>query len=176
MLKKNFLRSCSLVAISSVKKYTSCIVASISEPRRPFHWLLLTLKYSSKILNSLIMAFRFLEYCGTNNATVEVGRKEKVEDIADTLRRLNLYSAASSGEKRRQSAQFLSKNNTFRRFNYSLYIFLFQNSMKIRKSVSVNSKNTRSGLGTSECVLFQSPSHWKSDLVSFALSMTINEQ
>ncbi|KAL9988658.1 hypothetical protein ACROYT_G003130 [Oculina patagonica] len=39
---------------------------------------------------------RFLEYCGTNNATVEVGRKEKVEDIADTLRRLNLYSAASS--------------------------------------------------------------------------------
>ncbi|KAJ7370129.1 Helicase MOV-10 [Desmophyllum pertusum] len=39
---------------------------------------------------------RFLDHCDENNATVEVGRKEKVEDIADTLKRLNLFSAASS--------------------------------------------------------------------------------
>ena len=58
------------------------------------------------------MAFRFLEHCDENNATVEVGRSEKVEDIADTLRRLKLYSAASSGKK----ATPLSKNVIFRRF------------------------------------------------------------
>lgn len=39
---------------------------------------------------------RFLEYCGENNACIDVERKDKVEDIADTLRRLNLLTAASS--------------------------------------------------------------------------------
>jgi len=39
---------------------------------------------------------RFLDYCGENRATVDVERKEKVEDIADTLRELKLLSAASS--------------------------------------------------------------------------------
>ena len=45
------------------------------------------------------MACRFLDYCGENNATVDVERKEKVEDIADTLRGLKLLSAASSGRE-----------------------------------------------------------------------------
>jgi len=39
---------------------------------------------------------RFLEYCGKNNATVDVERKEKVVDIADTLRGLDLLPRASS--------------------------------------------------------------------------------
>jgi len=45
------------------------------------------------------MVCRFLEYCGENKATVDVERKEKVEDIADTLRGLKLLSAASSGKE-----------------------------------------------------------------------------
>lgn len=45
------------------------------------------------------MACRFLEYCDENSATVDVERKEKVEDIADTLRGLKLLSAASSGKE-----------------------------------------------------------------------------
>ena len=56
-----------------------------------------SLKYLAKIMNSHVMVCRFLEYCGENNATVDVERKEKVEDIADTLRGLKLLSAASSG-------------------------------------------------------------------------------
>jgi len=46
------------------------------------------------------MACRFLEYCGKNNATVDVERKEKVVDIADTLRGLDLLPRASSGKER----------------------------------------------------------------------------
>ncbi|XP_022790553.1 putative helicase mov-10-B.1 [Stylophora pistillata] len=38
----------------------------------------------------------FISYCLANNAAVDAERKEKVEDIADTLKRLNLFSAASS--------------------------------------------------------------------------------
>ena len=40
---------------------------------------------------------RFLEYCNENNASIAVERKDKVEDIVDTLRRLDLCPAASSG-------------------------------------------------------------------------------
>jgi len=50
-------------------------------------------------MNSHVMACRFLEYCEENRATVDVERKEKVEDIADTLRGLKLLSAASSGKE-----------------------------------------------------------------------------
>ena len=50
-------------------------------------------------MNSHVMACRFLDYCGENNAAVDVERKEKVEDIADTLRGLKLLSAASSGRE-----------------------------------------------------------------------------
>ncbi|XP_068695788.1 putative helicase mov-10-B.1 [Montipora foliosa] len=39
---------------------------------------------------------RFLDYCRINNACVDVERKGTVEDIAETLRRLNLMSAESS--------------------------------------------------------------------------------
>ncbi|XP_073243084.1 putative helicase mov-10-B.1 isoform X2 [Porites lutea] len=39
---------------------------------------------------------RFLEHCSANDACVDVERKDKVEDIADTLRRLKLLSGASS--------------------------------------------------------------------------------
>lgn len=46
-----------------------------------------------------ISSYRFLEYCSANDACVEVDRKDKVEDIADTLKRLNLLSAASSGKQ-----------------------------------------------------------------------------
>lgn len=45
------------------------------------------------------MTCRFLEYCSKNRATVDVERKEKVEDIADTLRGLKLLSTAASGKK-----------------------------------------------------------------------------
>ena len=41
----------------------------------------------------------FVDYCRKNKATVDVERKEKVEDIADTLKRLKLFSAAASGEQ-----------------------------------------------------------------------------
>ncbi|PFX17669.1 putative helicase MOV-10 [Stylophora pistillata] len=41
----------------------------------------------------------FVNYCRANDATVNVERKEKVEDIADTLKRLNLFSAATSGDQ-----------------------------------------------------------------------------
>ena len=50
-------------------------------------------------MNSHVMACRFLDYCDENSATVDVERKEKVEDIADTLRGLKLLSAASSGRE-----------------------------------------------------------------------------
>ena len=91
----------------------------MSEPRRNFPLIPPSLEMfgQSSKLDFHIMAFRFLEYCHRNNATVEVGRSEKVEDIADTLRRLNLYSAASSGEKQSQFAQLLSENNISKRFN-----------------------------------------------------------
>ena len=59
------------------------------------------------------MTCRFLEYCSKNRATVDVERKEKVEDIADTLRGLKLLSAAASGKKLKLSylAYLLSTSN-----------------------------------------------------------------
>ena len=41
----------------------------------------------------------FVDYCRENKATVDVERKEKVEDIADILKRLKLLSSAASGEQ-----------------------------------------------------------------------------
>ena len=41
----------------------------------------------------------FVDYCRENKATVDVERKEKVEDIADTLKRLKIFSSAASGEQ-----------------------------------------------------------------------------
>ena len=41
----------------------------------------------------------FVDYCRKNKVAVDVERKEKVEDIADTLNRLKLFSAAASGEQ-----------------------------------------------------------------------------
>ena len=50
--------------------------------------------------NSFFFFFSsFVDYCRKNKATVDVERKEKVEDIADTLKRLKLFSAAASGEQ-----------------------------------------------------------------------------
>jgi len=54
---------------------------------------------AAQVMNSHVMVCRFLEYCGENKGTVDVERKEKVEDIADTLRGLKLLSAASSGKE-----------------------------------------------------------------------------
>ena len=51
---------------------------------------------------NLILIFfftSFVDYCRENKATVDVERKEKVEDIADTLKRLKIFSSAASGEK-----------------------------------------------------------------------------
>ena len=50
---------------------------------------------------NLILTFftSFVDYCRENKATVDVERKEKVEDIADTLKRLKIFSSAASGEK-----------------------------------------------------------------------------
>ena len=44
----------------------------------------------------------FVDYCRENKATVDVERKEKVEDIADILKRLKLLSSAASGEQQNQ--------------------------------------------------------------------------
>ena len=41
----------------------------------------------------------FVDYCRKNKVAVDVERKEKLEDIADTLKRLKLFSAAASGEQ-----------------------------------------------------------------------------
>ena len=49
--------------------------------------------------NSFFFFSSFVDYCRKNKATVDVERKEKVEDIADTLKRLKLFSAAASGEQ-----------------------------------------------------------------------------
>nr|XP_058973489.1 putative helicase MOV-10 [Pocillopora verrucosa] len=38
----------------------------------------------------------FVDYCRENKATVDVERKEKVEDIADTLKRLKIFSSGAS--------------------------------------------------------------------------------
>ena len=57
------------------------------------------LYYWSKILFQLFFFSSFVDYCRKNKATVDVERKEKVEDIADTLKRLKLFSAAASGEQ-----------------------------------------------------------------------------
>ena len=51
---------------------------------------------------NLILTFfftSFVDYCRENKATVDVERKEKVEDIADILKRLKLLSSAASGEQ-----------------------------------------------------------------------------
>ena len=51
---------------------------------------------------NLILTFfftSFVDYCRENKATVDVERKEKVEDIADTLKRLKIFSSAASGEQ-----------------------------------------------------------------------------
>ena len=56
------------------------------------------LYYWSKILFQLFFS-SFVNYCRENKAIVDVERKEKVEDIADTLKRLKLLSSAASGEQ-----------------------------------------------------------------------------
>jgi len=61
---------------------------------------------SAQAMNSHVMVCRFLEYCGKNKGAVDVERKEKVEDIADTLRGLKLLSAASSGKELNLSCLF----------------------------------------------------------------------
>ena len=42
---------------------------------------------------------RFLEYCDDNSASIAVERKDTVENIVNTLRKLDLCSVSSSGNK-----------------------------------------------------------------------------
>ena len=44
------------------------------------------------------MNCRLLEYCTENNACIGVKGKNEVGNIAETLKKLNLYSVATSGE------------------------------------------------------------------------------
>ena len=52
----------------------------------------------------------FVDYCRENKAIVDVERKEKVEDIADTLKRLKLLSSAASGEQQNWFTLAVKKN------------------------------------------------------------------
>lgn len=86
-------------ALWRLAKYLRSVYSEISLKRWFLHKTSSSLKNLAKVLNLYVMACRFLEYCDENSATVDVERKEKVEDIADTLRGLKLLSAASSGKE-----------------------------------------------------------------------------
>ena len=45
-----------------------------------------------------VMNSRLLEYCTENNACIGVKGKNEVGNIAETLKKLNLYSVATSGK------------------------------------------------------------------------------
>lgn len=51
-----------------------------------------------RVLFLTVMNSRLLEYCTENDACIGVKRKNEVGDIAETLKKLNLYSMATSGE------------------------------------------------------------------------------
>ena len=51
----------------------------------------------------------FVDYCRKNKAAVDVERKEKVEDTADTLKGLKPLSAAASGEQQNWFALAVNK-------------------------------------------------------------------
>ena len=45
-----------------------------------------------------VMNSRLLEYCSENDACIGVKGKNEVGNIAETLKKLNLYSVSTSGE------------------------------------------------------------------------------
>ena len=67
----------------------------------------------------------FVDYCRENKATVDVERKEKVEDIADTLKRLKIFSSAASGEQQNWFTLAVKKNQINWYANYRVLIGRF---------------------------------------------------
>ena len=67
----------------------------------------------------------FVDFCREIKATVDVERKEKMEDIADTLKRFKIFPAAASGKQQNWFNLAIKNNQNNWYANYRVFIGYF---------------------------------------------------